>query len=169
MLHPVGREQTQTAVVQAERHLGRDLAVRAAQHDPEVVRREPSLGGLVVGGGDGLELGGVGGGWLWLKTRRGGTIAVDEISPLSYPVAFAAGFVSFASPCVLALVPGYLCFISGVSFDELGSRTRDVLTPTIAFVVGFSLMFTAYGASAGLVGYSSPRTRTRSTWSPARS
>ena len=49
--------------------------------------------------------------------------AVDEISALSYPVAFAAGFVSFASPCVLALVPGYLCFISGVSFDELGSRT----------------------------------------------
>lgn len=79
---------------------------------------------------------------------------MDEISALSYPVAFAAGFVSFASPCVLALVPGYLCFISGVSFDELGSRTRDVLTPTIAFVLGFSLMFTAFGASAGLVGYS---------------
>lgn len=73
---------------------------------------------------------------------------------LSYPVAFAAGFVSFASPCVLAVVPGYLTFISGVSFDELGSRTRDVLIPTLAFVMGFSLMFTAYGAGAGLVGYS---------------
>jgi cytochrome c-type biogenesis protein len=82
---------------------------------------------------------------------------VDEISALSYPVAFAAGFVSFASPCVLALVPGYLSFISGVSFDQLGSRTRDVLTPTIAFVVGFSLMFTAYGAGAGLIGYSLTR------------
>jgi cytochrome c-type biogenesis protein len=82
-----------------------------------------------------------------------------EISALSYPVAFAAGFVSFASPCVLALVPGYLSFISGVSFDELGSRTRDVLVPTAAFVVGFSLMFTAYGAGAGLVGYSLTRSQ----------
>jgi len=40
---------------------------------------------------------------------------VQDISALSYPVAFAAGFVSFASPCVLAVVPGYLTFISGVS------------------------------------------------------
>ena len=82
---------------------------------------------------------------------------MQDISALSYPVAFAAGFVSFASPCVLALVPGYLTFISGVSFDELGSRTKDVMVPTVAFVLGFSLMFTAYGASAGLVGYSLTR------------
>jgi cytochrome c-type biogenesis protein len=79
---------------------------------------------------------------------------VSDISALSYPVAFAAGFVSFASPCVLAVVPGYLSFISGVSFDELGARWRDVLAPTLIFVAGFSLMFTAYGASAGLIGYS---------------
>jgi len=79
---------------------------------------------------------------------------VEDISALSYPVAFAAGFVSFISPCVLAVVPGYLTFISGVSFDELGARTKDVLAPTLAFVLGFSLMFTAYGASAGLIGYS---------------
>ena len=59
---------------------------------------------------------------------------VEDISAFSYPVAFAAGFVSFVSPCVLAVVPGYLSFISGVSFDELGARTRDVLGPTIAFV-----------------------------------
>jgi cytochrome c-type biogenesis protein len=82
---------------------------------------------------------------------------VDEISIVSFPVALAAGFVSFASPCVLALVPGYLSFVSGVSFDELGSRTRDVLAPTVAFVLGFSLVFTAYGAGAGLVGYSLTR------------
>ena len=49
---------------------------------------------------------------------------MSDLSALSYPVAFAAGFVSFASPCVLALVPGYLSFISGVSFDELGARAR---------------------------------------------
>jgi cytochrome c-type biogenesis protein len=82
---------------------------------------------------------------------------VEEISIVSFPVALAAGFVSFASPCVLALVPGYLSFVSGVSFDELGSRTRDVLAPTVAFVLGFSLVFTAYGAGAGLVGYSLTR------------
>jgi len=84
---------------------------------------------------------------------------VQDISALSYPVAFAAGFVSFASPCVLAVVPGYLSFISGVSFDELGARTKDVMVPTIAFVLGFSLMFTAYGASAGLIGYSLTRSQ----------
>lgn len=79
---------------------------------------------------------------------------MQDISALSFPVAFAAGFVSFASPCVLAVVPGYLSFISGVSFDELGTRTRDVMLPTLAFVLGFSAMFTVYGASAGLLGWS---------------
>lgn len=77
---------------------------------------------------------------------------VADISLITYAVAFAAGVVSIASPCSLALVPGYLSFISGVSFDELGARTRDVLLPTIAFIIGFSLVFTAYGASAGLAG-----------------
>ena len=77
-----------------------------------------------------------------------------EVSLVTYPVAFTAGFLSFASPCVLALVPGYLSFISGVSFDELGARTRDVMVPTAAFVAGFAAVFTAFGASAGLVGYS---------------
>ena len=83
---------------------------------------------------------------------------MQDISALSYPVAFAAGFVSFASPCVLALVPGYLTFISGrVLRRARRSRTQDVMVPTIAFVLGFSLMFTAYGASAGLIGYSLTR------------
>lgn len=77
-----------------------------------------------------------------------------EVSLVTYPVAFTAGFLSFASPCVLALVPGYLSFISGVSFDQLGARSRDVLLPTIAFIGGFALVFTAFGASAGLIGHS---------------
>lgn len=76
------------------------------------------------------------------------------MSLVTYAVAFTAGFVSFASPCVLALVPGYLSFISGVSFDELGTRTRDVLLPTVAFVGGFAVVFTLFGVSAGLIGYS---------------
>lgn len=79
---------------------------------------------------------------------------MDDISLVSYPIAFAAGFVSFVSPCVLALVPGYLSFVSGVSFDELGSKVRNVVWPTLAFVLGFAVMFTLLGASAGLLGHS---------------
>jgi cytochrome c-type biogenesis protein len=59
---------------------------------------------------------------------------MGDITALSYAVAFAAGVISIGSPCVLALVPGYLSFISGVSVDQLGARTRDVLVPTIAVV-----------------------------------
>lgn len=76
----------------------------------------------------------------------------SEISLFSYPVAFAAGLVSFGSPCVLGLVPGYLSFVSGVSFDELGTKSRNIVRPILAFVLGFSLVFTLMGASAGLLG-----------------
>jgi cytochrome c-type biogenesis protein len=67
-------------------------------------------------------------------------------------LAFAAGLVSFVSPCVLPLVPGYLSFVSGVGFDELGARTRRVGTTTAAFVLGFTAMFVALGAGAGWFG-----------------
>lgn len=80
-----------------------------------------------------------------------------DVSIVTFPAALAAGFLSFGSPCVLALVPGYLSFISGVSFDELGSRPRDVILPTLAFVTGLAVVFTAFGASAGLIGYSLAR------------
>ena len=66
--------------------------------------------------------------------------------------AFAAGFVSFTSPCVLPLIPGYLSFVSGVGFDQLGANQRRVVTTTAAFVLGFGAMFTALGAGAGLFG-----------------
>jgi cytochrome c-type biogenesis protein len=67
-------------------------------------------------------------------------------------LAFAAGFVSFVSPCVLPLVPGYLSFVSGVGFDELGDRPRRVAGYTAAFVGGFSLMFVALGAGSAWFG-----------------
>lgn len=72
--------------------------------------------------------------------------------------AFVAGVVSFLSPCVLPLVPGYLSFISGVSLDELKSEERKadlsrvILLNTAAFVVGFSLIFISLGASASYLG-----------------
>lgn len=72
--------------------------------------------------------------------------------PLSFVVVFAAGFASFASPCVLPLVPAYIGFVSGVGLGEESPRRRDVALPTAAFVAGFSLMFAALGASVGLAG-----------------
>lgn len=76
------------------------------------------------------------------------TLGVDFAS---FAVVFAAGFVSFASPCVLPLVPAYLGFVSGVGIGE-ESRRRDVAIPTAAFVLGFGITFMLLGAGAGLIG-----------------
>lgn len=82
-----------------------------------------------------------------------------NVTVLTYADALAAGFVSFASPCALALVPGYLAFISGASYQELtagGStaaiRAGSVMRATMAFVIGFAAMFTLWGAGAGYLG-----------------
>ncbi len=72
--------------------------------------------------------------------------------------AFVAGLLSFISPCVLPLVPGYLSFVSGLSLDELRdrqaerSRRRQVVLASLAFVLGFSVVFVALGASASIIG-----------------
>jgi cytochrome c-type biogenesis protein len=72
--------------------------------------------------------------------------------------AFGAGFLSFISPCVLPLIPGYLSFVSGVSLEEMRSAEaasaarRQVLTTSLAFVLGFSLVFITLGASATALG-----------------
>lgn len=72
--------------------------------------------------------------------------------------AFAAGFLSFVSPCVLPLIPGYISFVSGVSLDEIrgdhptaASRVQVFVT-SLAFVIGFSIVFVALGASATEIG-----------------
>jgi cytochrome c-type biogenesis protein len=74
------------------------------------------------------------------------------LDPVSFAVAFSAGFVSFASPCVLPLVPAYLSFVSGVGLTDETPRRRDVALPTGAFVAGFGAAFTALGAGAALFG-----------------
>src|SRR5256885_728417 len=68
--------------------------------------------------------------------------------------AFAVGFVSFVSPCVLPLVPGYLSAISGVSFAELseGRRRAHVLGPALIFCLSFGVMFVALGMTATGLG-----------------
>ena len=76
---------------------------------------------------------------------------------LSIPIAFVAGVVSFLSPCVLPLVPGYVSMLSGATIEELRLGTnpalmRRILRNSIAFVAGFSIVFVALGASATAVG-----------------
>ena len=82
-------------------------------------------------------------------------------SNITIPIAFAAGFLSFISPCVLPLVPGYISLISGVSIDRLksddGSRAgarRAVILNSLAFNVGLSMIFISLGAAAGWLGSS---------------
>jgi len=73
--------------------------------------------------------------------------------------AFVAGILSFISPCVLPLIPGYVSFVSGASLEEIrggGGATsatrKQILLTSLAFVLGFSLVFVALGASASAVG-----------------
>ena len=68
--------------------------------------------------------------------------------------ALGAGVVTFLSPCVLPLVPGYLSFLGGLSLGgaSRSTRTRDVLLPAALFVLGFSIVFVLLGVSASLVG-----------------
>ena len=74
----------------------------------------------------------------------------------SFPTAFGAGVLSFLSPCVLPLVPFYLVFISGVSLDDLkrgnAGQNKAVLATALAFVLGFSTVFVALGATASFIG-----------------
>ena len=63
-------------------------------------------------------------------------------------VALLAGFVSFASPCVLPLVPGYLSFVTGEAVTDEGRGRWHRLAPILLFVAGFTVMFTLYGAFA---------------------
>jgi cytochrome c biogenesis protein CcdA len=80
---------------------------------------------------------------------------MDEVS---IGLAFMAGVLSFLSPCVLPLVPGYISFLSGVSLEELKGDTtpKKVLLKagftSIFFVMGFSVVFIALGASASFIG-----------------
>ncbi len=77
---------------------------------------------------------------------------------VSLGLAFLAGILSFLSPCVLPLVPGYISFLSGVSLEELreGTRRREVALKagltSVFFVMGFSIVFVALGASASFIG-----------------
>lgn len=76
---------------------------------------------------------------------------------VSFPLAFVAGLVSFLSPCVLPVVPGYVMFVSGMTLDELeeaGARAgrRAAVLHTALFALGFGLVFMTFGAAASTFG-----------------
>jgi len=80
-----------------------------------------------------------------------------QISFVNIIIAFAGGLLSFLSPCVLPLVPGYISLMSGVSIDHLKSESgstarRAVILNSLAFNAGLSVIFLALGGTAGLVG-----------------
>ncbi len=100
------------------------------------------------------------------------SVSLEQLSLLSMLVAFAAGVLSFISPCVLPLIPGYISFISGASLEQMRGRPatvaaeagaavttapvpetgRRILFTSLAFVAGFSLVFVAFGATASAIG-----------------
>ena len=78
---------------------------------------------------------------------------------ISYGGAFIAGLLSFLSPCVLPLVPPYLCYLGGMTVEQLAEEqaaktaaSRRVILAALAFVLGFSTVFVSLGATATVIG-----------------
>ena len=72
---------------------------------------------------------------------------------MTLSIAFFAGLISFLSPCVLPLIPGYISYISGTSFDKIKDEKRNlVIIKTIFFTLGFSFVFIALGSTASFIG-----------------
>ena len=67
-------------------------------------------------------------------------------------IAFGAGLISFLSPCVLPLIPGYISYISGSSLNELIKKKKVNLIPIVLFTAGFSIVFIVFGAASTFLG-----------------
>ena len=78
----------------------------------------------------------------------------DPASGVGVLTALAAGIVSFLSPCVLPLVPGYLSAVSAVEVERLGERgvARRVVLASVPFALGFTVVFVVLGAAAAAIG-----------------
>jgi len=83
------------------------------------------------------------------KYQRRNRLLTDVVAPIA---AFGAGVASFLSPCVLPLIPSYVTFITGMTLDDLPRARRTAFVHALLFVLGFSLVFLALGASATLIG-----------------
>lgn len=75
-----------------------------------------------------------------------------EAESVTLTIAFVGGFLSFASPCILPLVPSYLTYLAGAAVEGQARRWR-LFVNAVAFVAGFTVVFVLLGALAGLVGY----------------
>lgn len=82
-----------------------------------------------------------------------------ETPTIGVLVAFGAGLLSFLSPCVLPLIPSYVTFITGLSFDDVQHARKAALVHGVLFVLGFTLIFLAMGAGATMLGQSLLRYR----------
>jgi cytochrome c-type biogenesis protein len=75
---------------------------------------------------------------------------------VSYIVAFTAGILTFLSPCILPLIPSFIAYITGVSYNELKNETKDVrkktISHTVLFILGFSVVFILMGLTATAIG-----------------
>ncbi len=82
----------------------------------------------------------------------------SSVTQITWAVAFMAGVISFISPCILPLVPGYLSLITKLNYDQLATNKKEekyigrILFQSIVFVLGFSFVFVLLGASASYMG-----------------
>jgi cytochrome c-type biogenesis protein len=76
----------------------------------------------------------------------------DPAAGLGLLIAFSAGLLSFLSPCVLPLIPSYVTFITGLSLEDVTRARRTALIHSLLFILGFTLIFLALGATATLLG-----------------
>ena len=77
---------------------------------------------------------------------------MNETASVGIAISFAAGLLSFLSPCVLPLIPSYVTFVTGLTLEDVQKARRIALVHSLLFVFGFSLVFLALGATATTVG-----------------
>lgn len=77
---------------------------------------------------------------------------MDDSVSLGLFIAFSAGLLSFLSPCVLPLIPSYVTFITGLSLEEVQKARRVAIVHSLLFILGFTLIFLALGATATVLG-----------------
>lgn len=77
---------------------------------------------------------------------------MDEGVSLGVAISFTAGLLSFLSPCVLPLIPSYVTFMTGMSLENVQQSRRTAVTHALLFILGFTLVFLALGATATVIG-----------------
>ena len=77
---------------------------------------------------------------------------MESAASVGIAISFAAGLLSFLSPCVLPLIPSYVTFVTGLSLEDVSRARRIALVHSLLFVTGFTLIFLALGATASSIG-----------------